>query len=85
MADNTASVAPKGLDLSRIVEVSPKEFKIGDRIIIGEKRDKSPILSNGIVEYEVNPRGCKGNVHVKCHEGKGSGCYAICAPWKVWR
>lgn len=85
MSNDTKTRKAEGLDLSRIREVSPKDFKIGDRIVLGEKRDKTPILSNGITEYEVNPRGCKGNVHVKCYEGKGNGCYAICAPWKVYR
>lgn len=85
MSTDTKTRKAEALDPARIHEVSPREFKIGDRIVIGEKRDKTPILSAGIVEYEINPRGCKGNVHVKCYEGNGNGCYAIVATWKVYR
>lgn len=66
-----------------LMEVSPKDFRLGDTIVIGHKRDNSPIFSGKITEYEVNPRGCKGNVHVKCQDGNGSGCYAIVAKWEI--
>lgn len=90
MSTDTNSREADRTVLGTLVEVSPRDFLLGDRIVLGERRDGTPILSTPITEYSINPKGCKGNVHVKTNdngskERSGAGCYAICAPWKVMR